>query len=127
MNNKNIIPANTDEYQHHLCEMIIKYLYGDDANIEYYKVYHRGQNHKYDFLKGVDITKFDYTTEKHLPNCAVEYDDKVADALKYAKFGKKYGDLHMHDEGDSMFKAIIESRAYKNLNTKKSVLCIYPK
>jgi hypothetical protein len=75
----------------------------------------------------VDITQFDYTTGKHLLKYQVKYDDKVAEALEYAKFGRKHGDLHMHDEGKSMFKAVIESKAYENLNLTKSVLCIYQK
>lgn len=126
-NNQNIAPANTDEYQHHLCEIIIRYLYGENVNPEYYKVYHSGSKGQYNRLKGVDITNFDYTEEKHLPLFQVQYDDKVSEALKYAKFGRKYGDLHMHDEGDSLFKATVESRMYKNLNSTRSVLCIYQK
>lgn len=126
MNENKIIPANTSEYQHYLCEIIIKYLYGEDVDAEKFKVYH-GQGKEYDRLRGVNITQFDYTKIEHLPKYQVEYDDKVAEALKFAKFGNKYGDLHMHDEGNSLFKATIESRAYKNLNSYASVLCIYPK
>jgi hypothetical protein len=126
VNENKITPANTSEYQHYLCESIIRYLYGTDANVEKYKIYH-GEGNDFDRLRGVDITQFDYTTEKHVPKCQVEYDDKVGEALKFAKFGKKYGDLHMHDEGRSLFKATIESRTYENLRSDKSVLCIYPK
>ena len=126
MSENKITPANTNNYQHYLCEIIIRYLYGEDADVEKYKVYH-GKGKDFDRLRGVDITQFDCTTEKHLPRFQVEYDDKVAEALTFAKFGKKYGDLHMHDEGRSLFKATIESRAYENLKSDKSVLCVYPK
>jgi hypothetical protein len=125
MNNDFIIPANTDEYQHYLCETIIRYLYGD-AEVEKYKAYH-DKNKAYNRLKGVYIDQFDYTTDKHIQKNEVEYADKVADALRHAKFHAKYGDLHMHDEGDSLFKAVIESKAYKDLGYKRSILCIYPK
>ena len=126
MKNKTIIPANTSEYQHYLCEIIIKYLYGENADVDKYKVYH-GPGNDYNRLRGVDITQLDYTTEKHLPKFEVEYDDKVTEALEHAKFSRKYGDLHMHDEGKSLFKATIESRVYKDLNLTRSVLCIYQK
>lgn len=126
MSENKIIPANTSEYQHYLCETIIRYLYGAGADVEKYKVYH-GNGNDFERLRGIDITQFDYTTGKHLPKYQVEYDDKVAEALMFAKFGEKYGDLHMHDEGKSLFKATIESRAYENLRSDKSVLCIYPK
>ena len=126
MSNETIAPANTNEYQHYLCEIIIKYLYGEDADVERYKVYH-GTEKNFDRLRGVDISQFDYTTKKHIPKCQVAYDDKVSDALQHAKFGRKYGDLHMHDEGDSLFKATIDSSVYPNARLQKSVLSIYQK
>lgn len=119
-------PANTYEYQHYLCGLIIKYLYGENADVGKYKVYH-GKGKAFDCLRGVDITKFDYTTEQNVANAEVTYDNMVEEALKQAGFRKKYGDLHMHDDGESLFKATIESRAYPQCNLKKSVLSIYPK
>ena len=123
---KNVIPANTSKYQHYLCEIIIRYLYGENANVEKHKVYH-GSGNDFNRLCGVNITQFDYTSEKHLPKGEVEFDDKVSEALEYARFGNKYGDLHIHDEGDSLFKAVIYSKAYKSSNSNISVLCIYQK
>ncbi len=120
--------ANTDEYQHYLCELIIRYLYGENADVGKYKVYHgNGKRKAFDNLRGVDITKFDYTTEAHVAKYEVVYDNKVAEALKQAGFRKKYGDLHMHDDGESLFKATIESRVYPQCNLKKSILSIYAK
>lgn len=124
--NVKIKPANTSEYQHHLCEIIIRFLYGDDADVEQYKVYH-GTGRDHGRLRGVDIAQFDYTTYQHTRLHQVKFDDKVAEAMKHAKFGDKYGDLFMHDEGGSLFKAVIDSQAYKHLGYKQSVLCIYPK
>jgi len=124
--NKNIAPANTNKYQHHLCEIIIRFLYGENVNVEKYKVYH-GSQKEFDRLRGVNITQFDYTTEKQRALGKIEYDDKVTEALEHAKFSKKYGDLHMHDEGDSLFKAVIYSKIDKSSNSDKSILCIYQK
>ena len=126
MENKVVKAENTDEYQHYLCETIIRYLYGENVDVERYKVYHDKEK-SFGRLCGVDITRFDLTTKKHVPKYQVEYDDKVSEALTAAKFSRKYGDLHMHDEGQSMFKAIIKSRVYKFTNSNKSVLCIYQK
>lgn len=123
---QHITPANTDEYQHHLCEIIIRFLYGADADVEQYKVYH-GDSHAFDRLKGVDVEQFDYTNEKDCPQHKVLFNDKVAQALAHAKFSAKYGDKFMHDEGDSLFKATIESKAYKHQGINRSVLCVYPK
>ena len=107
------IPANTDEYRHHLCEIIIRFLYGEYADVEKYKIYH-GTGKSYDCLCGVDINDFICTEE----NANAVYYDKVREALRTAKFSNKYGDLYIHDEGESLFKAAIEP---------KGVLSIYPK
>ena len=118
--------SNNAKYQHYLCEIIIRYLYGEHVDVTQYKIKYNPADDE-GWIKGVDVTKFDYTTEKNVAKNEVYYDGRLTRALKLAKFGEKYGDLHMHDEGESLFKAIIESRAYKCFNSDKSILKIYPK
>ena len=114
--------------QKELCEIIIRYLYGNDADVEAYKVFHDpyADSGNCD-LRGVDVTPYDYTTEENSNKALISYDNKIKEAMRTAGFGESYEGQWWADIGESIFKAVFTSKASKIHDPDKSFIAIYQK
>jgi hypothetical protein len=124
-----------NQLQKELCEIIIRHLYGNDIDVEQYKVFHNPYTDTGDCdLRGVDITGFDNTTEIEF-GYSHSVDIKVIDALSLAGFDTsgRQGEW-WRDADDRTFKAIFDSRVSRVGDWcgtgnwgNKSVLAVYEK